>query len=132
MVCIYCGNKTKVVNSRSSAKTFTTWRRRECLNCEATVTTREHVDPSGALNVKKHKGLEPFSRDILFLSVYNSLRHRKTAQKDADELTATVLGLLYRRNINGTLKREDIITQTASTLKRFDKAAAVTYGAYHA
>jgi transcriptional repressor NrdR len=131
MVCIYCGNKTKVTNSRSSAKAFTTWRRRECVECNAVVTTRERIDPSGALRVKKDNDLQPFSRDILFLSVYNSLRHRKTSQKDADELTGTILGFLYRRNVKGILNRKDIIEVSAETLKRFDKAAAVTYRAYH-
>ena len=75
--------------------------------------------------------LQPFLRDKLFASIYDSLRHRKTALNDATALTDTViakvLGLISDGRIEGTV----ITQQTSAILKRFDQAAAVHYAAYH-
>ena len=131
MKCVYCGNVTKVVNSRHQKKANQVWRRRKCQKCKAVFTTLEVVDTSLALRVKRNKRFKPFSRDILLLSVYDSLRHRKTAMRDATELTGTILSHLYPNITNATLERDDIVEVTASTLQRFDNVAAVHFLAFH-
>lgn len=133
MVCIYCDTKTKtaVVNSRVSAKTMAVWRRRRCLNCSSIITTREQLDYENALRVRKNKALQPFQRDRLYISVYNSVSHRKTAQSDATQLTGTIIVALLKLQVNGVLDSRQIIDVTSATLKRFDRAAAVHYLAHH-
>lgn len=132
MVCIYCDNKTKVTNSRASAKTKTTWRRRQCHSCRSIFTTREQIETAGTVRVKTSTGhLQPFLRDKLFLSLHRSLLHRKTAVSDASALTDTVLHQLNHLQTNGVLQNTKIIETTAKTLKRFDKAAHTSYLAFY-
>lgn len=133
MVCIYCDSKAKtaVVNSRVSARTGTTWRRRQCASCGSIITTREYVDYENALRVRKGNVLEPFLRDRLLVSVYNSLSHRKTALNDATELTDTVINSLLKLQTNGVLEKTAVIDAVQQVLGRFDQAAATHYKAHH-
>jgi transcriptional regulator NrdR family protein len=132
MVCIYCGSKTKVINSRSQKKLNQTWRRRECLNCRAVVTSVEGVNlPTSVLFIRNQGVSEPFQRDILFISVYESLLHRNDAVVAATALTSTVLSKLMDQIEQAGLQRQNVIQTTTEVLKRFDKAAAVHYQAYY-
>jgi transcriptional repressor NrdR len=132
MVCIYCGVKTSVTNSRHQKKSNQVWRRRQCANCSGIFTTLEQTDlPLSLLYKKDSSHIQPFSRDKLFLSLYNSLKHRNTALNDATALTSTVIGKLLPTIKDASVERADIIQTITETLKHFDKAASVTYVAYH-
>lgn len=131
MVCVYCGSDTQVINSRHQKRLNHVWRRRKCRFCKAIFTTTETADTTSALRVRTTGSLEPFLRDNLLMSVYDSLRHRKTALTDATELTATILSNVYDLADNGVVDREAIVTVTTAVLERFDKVAAVHYKAFH-
>lgn len=83
--------------------------------------------------VYKHnlKRSERFQRDKLFVSVYESCRHRKDAVEASTAVTATILGKLLHRVESASLERAQVISVATEVLKRFDKAAAVQYQAYH-
>ena len=81
--------------------------------------------------VEANEQLRPFLRDKLFTSVYESVRHRKTALSDATALTDTIIRKLLAVIENGQTTTQLITTITTDVLKRFDTAAAVHYGAYH-
>lgn len=132
MVCIYCSEKTHVINSRSQKRMNQVWRRRECFACDAIFTTTESAQYETAWRVRSPQGAqEPFNRDKLLLSLYESCKHRKTALNDATALTETVIKKLLGQVIDGSLERR-IIAQTAQVaLNRFDKAASVHYAAFH-
>ncbi len=131
MVCIYCGADTGVTNSRPQKRQNNIWRRRQCSDCGAVFTTSESPDLLKSLVVNRGKSLQPFSRDKLFLSINDSLKHRKTATSDATALTDTVIGRVYPLISSGSLNAQDIAKTAAQVLKRFDKAAATYYQAYH-
>lgn len=132
MVCIYCGNKTAVSNSRAKKRTNEVWRRRVCQDCNATFTSVETIDLGTALLVNNKRGhFEPFYRDKLFASVYDSLKHRNNALAAATGLTATIVGKVLAHAKSAQVQREYIIKTTAEVLKRYDKAASVHYAAYH-
>ena len=131
MVCIYCSNETKVINSRPQKRLNRVWRRRTCVNCGTTFTSIEAVDLSGNVTVKNNKALEPFQRDKLLLSIYDSLKHRKSALSDATGLTDTVISALYPLMQNAVIQKLDIVQAATKTLRRFDKAAATYYQAFH-
>jgi transcriptional regulator NrdR family protein len=131
MVCIYCEGKTRITNSRPQKRLMQTWRRHQCLNCDAIFTTIETVDLTTSLTVRSGGHLEPFSRDKLFLSIHNALGHRENAVEDASAITATVITKLRTQAQNSLLEIMDIIQSAYETLNRFDKAAAVQYSAYH-
>ena len=132
MNCVYCNSDTKVVNSRLQKKANQVWRRRECKNCRAVFTSLEGVVTSQALMLLESGRLEPFYRDKLFLSIHDSLKHRKTALSDATALTDTILGKLYKNSIkDAVINKKSLVETTANTLKHFDNAAFTHYKAFH-
>lgn len=130
MVCIYCGSKTRVTNSRS--KSLHVWRRRECFNCLSIFTTRERPDLDLSFRVIKAKegALQPFYRMKLFLSIYKSLSHKNTAITEAEDIMETVISHLTSISKRGLVKEELIAKQTLLTLEKFDKPAATYYKAH--
>lgn len=133
MVCIYCTSPTEVVNSRHQRRTNTIWRRRRCSSCQSVFTTREEIDYRGALVFKNsERDLQPFSRDKLLMSIYESCRHRATVAQDAPALTQTILSNILRTSRSrGVIERDALIKAVIEVLERFDKAAATIYSAYH-
>ncbi len=147
MVCIYCQADLAVMNSRPQKSRNQTWRRRLCKACGAAFTCIEAIDLSKALIVAKagEKGsqsrkaqahdLQPFDRDKLFISIYESLRHRPTAASDARGLTDTVTAHIIKhtsaRAAHGLVTVRTITETTLNTLQRFDSAAASHYAAFH-
>jgi transcriptional regulator NrdR family protein len=131
MVCIYCGGDLAVSNSRPQKSRNQTWRRRPCRDCGAVFTSLESLDLAQALVVAHDGQLQPFDRDRLFVSLYQSLRHRPTATSDARGLTDTVVAHIIRQAANGSVTARTIATQSLNTLQRFDRAAAVHYAAFH-
>ena len=76
--------------------------------------------------------LMAFNRDQLFMSIYDSVRHRPTALKDATSLTETVIGrLIAKQDRPGVITRDQIVTTAHELLKRYDKSAATAYLAFH-
>lgn len=129
MECIYCGNKTQVVNSRPQKADKQTWRRRTCTNCHATVTTIEQVNLADALRIEKRNGsYEPFNRDKLYLSIYNATNHLDDASTVASHLAATVLRhILKVTPLDPILPSAVLAEYVAIVLKRFNAAASVRY-----
>lgn len=71
-------------------------------------------------------------RDKLFVSVYESCKHRPTALRDASNLTQQIIArLTHAQQHPGLIKPADIIATSIAVLKPFDRAAATAYAAYH-
>ena len=108
------------------------WRRRQCDNCGAVFTTLETTDYSAVWAVRGAKGhLTPFSRDKLFLSLYDSCEHRPTALADAAALAETIIQKLAAQAKGGVLTTHQISQTAQVALNRFDKAVSVRYAALH-
>jgi transcriptional repressor NrdR len=131
MVCIYCGGDLAVSNSRPQKSRNQTWRRRPCKACGAVFTSLEHLDLASSLTVAKNDQLQPFDRDRLFISLYESLRHRPAAMSDARELASTVTVHIIKNATNGSVEARTICQQTLNTLRKFDQTAAMHYAAFH-
>jgi transcriptional regulator NrdR family protein len=133
MVCIYCGGNTHVINSRSQKRLNQVWRRRKCLSCDNITTSHEAVDLASGVRVELDGDLlQPFLRDKLWLSIYESCKHRPEGLSEATALTQTIIALLVNDSEFSTrLQRKVIIKIATVTLQRFDAEAAAIYGAYH-
>lgn len=132
MVCIYCSSDTKVTNSRHQKRANNVWRRRQCQTCHTVFSTIEAPDMELSITVKQRGGdLKPFLRDQLLISVYDSLKHRKSALADATSLTDTVVSNLYTLAEASVLERDVIVTVVTTVLEHFDGAAATHYKAFH-
>src|SRR5258708_4601040 len=126
MVCLYCGGKTEIYNSRSQRASNSTWRRRRCLACGATFSSIESLAYGSSLALQNGTShIVPFKRDVLFLSLYEACRHRKHPIADATALAGTVVGKLLKKQTKGLLTREEIIKTASTALKQFDHAAYV-------
>lgn len=131
MVCLYCGSKTEVTNSRSQKRRNQTWRRRHCLSCDITLTSIEAYDLSQSIVVcDTPRRTIPFSRDKLFLSLLASLGHRPNPLTDAAALCDTVIAaVVSARRVS--IEPTSIITFASHALKQFDTPAYVHYAANH-
>jgi transcriptional repressor NrdR len=130
MVCIYCGRKTEIINSRSQKRLNQTWRRRHCEQCGNTFTTIERYDLAGSVAVKKGNDLSPFIAAKLLISIYKSMAHRQSAAEDADNIASTVIGKLISAR-TAQIDTNYVKKTVHETLLHFDKAAATSYRAYH-
>lgn len=131
MQCPYCASSSFVNNSRPTAKGAQVWRRRECSRCHGIWSTKEAIDLSKSHTfIGSENDSKAFSRDALFISLIDSLKHRKTALADATALTDTTLGQVLALK-SAKVQRDTLITLTYSTLKRFDKIAAEVYRSIH-
>jgi transcriptional regulator NrdR family protein len=133
MVCIYCGSKTAITNSRHQRSTNSTWRRRKCLNkaCKAIFTTNEIAIYEQNWTIKSQETISPFLRDKLYISVYKSCGHRRNSVKDATFLTNTIINKLNAVIKDGTIDISDLLRICFDTLSNFDQIAATYYRAYY-
>jgi transcriptional repressor NrdR len=134
MVCIYCSDRTQVTNSRHNTGTNEVWRRRHCLRCQAIFTTYETADLTNSFVVKySSKDLRHFTRELLFLSIYESCKHRDDAVAAAKTLTSTITSFLVKQSNqeSGIIERETLVRTCQEVIERFDPAAASVYKAYH-
>lgn len=132
MKCLYCANATSVTNSRLQSKTNSVWRRRQCQKCHQIFTTYETSDFGGAVAFRTEKGvIQPFVREKLFLSLYESLRHKEDALQDAAYLTNTVISKLLPQIDQAQLSRRQVVATIAQVLAHYDQAAHVSYLAFH-
>lgn len=131
MVCVYCKSETNVTNSRHQKRVNHVWRRRTCQVCGAVFSTIESPDLSQAFSLRRKTLLEPFARETLLISIYDSLRHRPTAVSDANALLGTVLALLLQHAHESVIERDTLVETVNTVLERFDTVAATHYRAFH-
>lgn len=132
MFCIICRSKTQVVNSRLQKKLNQTWRRRKCLSCGTIFTAIEKIDLESTYTFVGLNDTEtPFRRDRLYASVLQALGHRQNAPEEATALTETIIGKLLQRSSSGRIDRAAVVQQATETLRAFDRAASISYAAYH-
>ena len=126
MVCIYCGGDSKVTNSRLQKRANSVWRRRQCVECGAIWTTLERSESRSAYRVAKDESIHTFEPELLLISLYEALRHRKSAATDAAALCDTVLQQLAAQQ-SALITTTDIKKAAHLVLSRFDPTAAAVY-----
>lgn len=127
MVCLFCKSETDVVNSRPQRRTNSIWRRRQCHACGQLFTTTELFDTSSAIRIATNNSSESFSRDRLFLSIFQACEHLPDAIEVATALTATIIGRLLAAIDSPTVPVHTLTELAAKTLKRYDSAAFIRY-----
>lgn len=75
--------------------------------------------------------LEPFSRDKLFLSLHDSLKHRKSHINDATALCETIIQKSLPLIADAAISRGQLVTVATDVLRKFDPVAAVQFEAFH-
>lgn len=130
MVCPYCKKDSQVTNSRLQKRSNSVWRRRKCTACGAIWTSLERIEYATVWRVRKDGHLLEFRPETLLISLYEALKHRKTADIDAKYICDTVIAKLLAKNIPEL--PAELITRTAhDILRRYDKVAASLYLVTH-
>jgi transcriptional regulator NrdR family protein len=130
MVCPYCRNHSSVTNSRHQKRTNSVWRRRRCIQCLAVWTTLETLQSAGTFKVTSNRVLVDFKPEMLLISLYEALRHRKTSESDAQYIHGTIVSKLQQTN--QPVFTTALIANTAyGVLRNYDKLAADLYRAHH-
>lgn len=127
MVCLYCGAKTAVINSRSQKRANKIWRRRRCDHCKAVFTTVEGAELAGSLRVQPKTGpQEPFLELKLSNSLLYALQDHKQPYEAATELSQTIIQKLGTPT-DQPIQTTAISTAAAGVLRRFNKTAYLRY-----
>lgn len=130
MKCPYCDSRTRVTNSRSHNK-MSVWRRRSCKSCGAIWTTKELIDLETTHKIKKSdSSLEPFRRDVIYISIFDSLSHRNDRITTSSHLTDTIITKVLNMQ-NPLIERATLVRETYKVLHNFDRTAALVYKAKH-
>ena len=128
MNCPYCNSQSNVTNSRSH-NNLSVWRRRFCKSCGALWTTKELIDLETTHKIKvSETSLEPFKRDVLFISIIDSLSHRKDRLTASSALTDTIISKILARN-SALIEKDLLINAANEVLINFDPTAASVYKA---
>jgi len=131
MVCTYCGQPTKVTNSRLQKRNNQVWRRRQCTKCHSVFTTHEAVDLKTTVSVDKNGQTEPFLPDLLYTEVLLALQDRKDCYTASRELTDTIIRQLLVQLESPVLTPVQISKVAVEVLRRFNKRAALRYTVEH-
>jgi transcriptional repressor NrdR len=130
MVCPYCSHDSQVTNSRHQKRANSVWRRRKCLGCSAIWTTSEAPQAPTIYRVSKDQHMVVFRPETLLISLYESLRHKKTADIDAKYVFDTVMNKLQAKHL--AVIPTQLIAKTAhDVLRRYNKPASAVYKAQH-
>jgi len=131
MVCIYCGNQTKVINSRLQKRNNQVWRRRQCLVCQTVFTTHEAIELESVLSVSQNGQFSPFMPDLLLKELNQALQDRKDVYTASREVLGTVVTRLLALPQKPVFEPHDISKTASNVLKRFDRRAHLRYVADH-
>lgn len=122
MKCIYCGNtKTKIVNSRLTNDSYSTWRRHQCIKCNKLFTTLELPNYDQIFIDKKKLSLSQLSLDIASCFTHNP----NFAKDRALWISKIIILELFKENSNITKQKLKEITLLILT--RIDPLAAEIY-----
>ena len=122
MKCIYCGNtKTKIVNSRSTNDSYSTWRRHQCIKCTKLFTTLELPNYDQIFIDKKKLSLSQLSLDVASCFTHNP----NFAKDRALWISKIIILELFKENSNITKQKLKEITLLILT--RIDPLAAEIY-----
>lgn len=130
MICIKCGSqKTRITNSRHNKKSATTWRRRQCKDCDYIYTTYE--EPAlDQITTVSDGGSTPFSHAKLMISLASCFEHTPTTRAEsAEALAKTVEAKLIQKGFETS--PQAICGASYQVLKNFDRLASVQYAAKH-
>lgn len=130
MNCPYCDSDSHVTNSRHQKRTNSVWRRRQCKKCDAIWTTTERLQGSGTYKIKADKHLIDFHPEILLISLYEALKHRKTPEIDAQYVYGTVLANIQNAK-EPVFTTNQIAKECYGVLKNYDKLSADLYKTLH-
>lgn len=135
MNCPFCqSDQIVVANSRPSHKDTQIWRRRKCLKCGQSFTTREKMTASFIVIEKRDGRHLQYCHSKLFASIYRSLiDHKHTDFGDSAKLAQDIVQKIEETLISqkkSLVKTSDLCQLTFQTMAKIIPDAAIRYYVY--
>lgn len=130
MICPDCPEKydTRVVDSRDDGGTIR--RRRECMKCGYRFTTKERVEVSIPMVVKRDGRRERYVRDKLIRGITTACEKRPIASNRIEDLVSDLEDGWSRRGSN-EIPSEQIGQEIMAALKTLDTVAYVRFASVY-
>lgn len=129
MKCPYCGEESKVIESRHTEE-HSIRRRRECTVCARRFNTFERIEEAHLIVVKKDGRREAFDRNKVMNGVLRACEKRPVALADVETLVNEV-----ERDIRNSMEKEvpsvDIGERVMERLRGVDGVAYVRFASVY-
>ncbi|MFI3250854.1 MAG: transcriptional regulator NrdR [Eubacteriales bacterium] len=131
MKCPFCNHaESKVVDSRPAEENTAIRRRRECLSCSKRFTTRELLEATPILVVKKCGTRQSFDRSKVLQGLLRACEKRNVPLETLDQITKEI-----ETELQNKMEREILSTQigelTLEKLKKIDEVAYVRFASVY-
>ncbi|NLK00645.1 MAG: transcriptional regulator NrdR [Clostridia bacterium] len=97
MRCPYCGDDSRVLESRSTEEGKSIRRRRECISCTERFTTYERVEKIPIFVVKKDGRREPFDPNKIFKGLVKACEKRPVSVEALKQLVGEIEAQLINK-----------------------------------
>lgn len=128
MNCPYCGQKSRVIDSRNTNKAIR--RRRRCLACGARFTTYERIQLHDIFIIKKDGRREEFNRDKLSLGIRKACEKRPLPTGVIDKLVDDIENKLYQSGRN-EIPSSYVGDLVMEELKKLDHIAYIRFASVY-
>ncbi|MDQ7054041.1 MAG: transcriptional regulator NrdR [candidate division KSB1 bacterium] len=131
MKCPYCGyNDTKVLDSRSVNEGRSIRRRRECLSCGRRFTTKEYVEESPLMVIKRDGRREIFDREKVRHGIQLACNKRPISTEMIENLVDRIESQL-RDEHPMEVPAQDIGERVMQALRDLDEIAYVRFASVY-
>ncbi len=131
MKCPYCGyNDTKVLDSRAVNEGRSIRRRRECLSCGRRFTTKEYVEESPLMVIKRDGRREIFDREKVRHGVQLACNKRPISTEMIENLVDRIESQL-RDEYHMEVPAQDIGERVMQALRDLDEIAYVRFASVY-
>ena len=131
MNCPYCKNPdNKVIDSRDAQEGEVIRRRRECLGCGRRFTTRERVEETLPLVVKKDGSRESFDRQKIIAGLKKACEKRPVSMDEMERIALEVERELQESG-DKEVEAAAIGERVMAALRRVDEVAYVRFASVY-
>ena len=131
MKCPYCGyNDTKVLDSRAVNEGRSIRRRRECLSCGRRFTTKEYVEESPLMVIKRDGRREIFDREKVRHGIQLACNKRPISTEMIENLVDRIESQL-RDEHHMEVPAQDIGERVMQALRDLDEIAYVRFASVY-
>jgi len=127
MRCPFCQSlNVIVVDSRSRSEGTIIWRRRECLSCERRFSSREKIDLSYLVVVKKGGRKETFSREKILMGMVKSFGKRPIPEEKLEKAVDEIVQEIHKLG-KSEIKTSLIGNLVLEKLRKLDLVAFIRF-----
>lgn len=127
MRCPFCQSlNVAVVDSRPRDDDTTVWRRRECLACGRRFSSRERIDLSYLIVIKKSGEKESFRREKILMSMVKSFGKRPIPEEKLEKAVDEIIKEIHKRG-KAKVKTSEIGNLVLEKLRKLDLVAYIRF-----